>query len=833
MTPRRKVSISTAFAAAIAGLTGIAVLVLGALWVGNEYTRFARESERLRKSYYDAQGELIRGEVENVLDYVAYRHSKLEAELRATLRRRVYEAHAVASNLYATEIRHRPRAEVERLIREALRPVRFNEGRGYYFAVTMNGVEVLYPVAPNLEGENLLDLRDDNGNFVIRDEIALLGHDEEGFVFDHWRKPNASDQMIYPKITFVKRFEPLGWYLGTGEYLDDFERDVQDEILARIASVRFGNEGYVFVNTYDGQALITDGRRVTDGTNLWELTDPNGVKVIQEERRAAEKPDGDFIHYTWRKLTNDQLAPKVSFIKGYPKWRWMVGAGVYLDQIEPIVAERRAELKQRLRSHLVRIGAAVFGLGTLVVLAAAFFSRRTRRGLTALTDFFGRAATETGPATIDESRLYFTEFAQLADSANAMVASRRQAEEETRHLEEQLHQARKMEALGLLTGGVAHDLNNILSGLVMYPDLMLLDLPPDSPLRQRVQGIKASGQRAAAVVADLLAASRGSRGTTGIVAPNAVIREYLSSPEHRSLRASRPEVDVTVELEEDLLNVAGSRSQLGKAVMNLVANGVDAVEGRGRVRIATCNRWIESPIHGFETVPAGEYVQVSVEDDGTGISERDLAKIFDPFFTKKTLGRSGTGLGLTVVWHTVKSSDGFVDVRSGPGGSRFDLYFPASREQAEGVPAPAPLAQLRGHGEKVLVVDDEEMQRDIARQLLTRLGYDVTLAASGEHAVDLVTRQTFDLVVLDMIMDPGMSGRETYQAILERRPGQTALIVSGYAESDDIQTTLELGAGGSVVKPYTIDQLGKAIRELLGKRHEPPAPAGDDSDSLQ
>jgi len=814
------VSLSRAFAATVAGLTGIAVLVIGALWVASESARFARDSDALRREYYDAQGELVRTEVERVIDAIEYQHSQLESALERTLRLRVDQAHAIAAGLYEAESGRRPRTEVERIVKEALRPIRFDDGRGFFFVTSRAGVGVLYPVAPELEGRNLLDLADDQGRFPVRTELELLAREPAGFVRDHRRRPGAAGEMVHPKLTYVRRFDPLGWYLGTGEYLDDFERDVQEDILARVASVRFGTEGYVFINTFDGDALITDGRRVTDGANLWELADPNGVKVIQEERRAAEQPEGGFIHYTWRKLTSNELAPKVSFIKGYRPWRWMVGAGVYLDEIEPIVAARRVELRRSLRSHLLLIAATVVALGLLVGLVAGRFSRRSRRSIEAFEAFFSRAADEN--ATIDEGQLHFTEFRRLATSANAMVASRRRAEAETARLQEQLAQARKMEALGLLAGGVAHDLNNILSGLVMYPDLMLLDLPKDSPLRSQVEGIKASGQRAAAVVADLLAASRGGRGPNEVVDPNRVVAEYLGSPEHLKLAAAHPEIRVECELDPGCLNLSGTRSRLGKALMNLVANGFEAIAGRGRVLIATATRTLRQTHHGFDSVPPGEYVVVSVSDSGSGIRATDLERIFEPFFTRKILGRTGTGLGLTVVWHTVKGSEGYIDVYSGPAGTRFDLYFPAVRETADGDPPPPPADALRGAGERVLVVDDEPMQRQIAEELLSRLGYAPSVAASGEAAVDMVARAAYDLVILDMIMEPGMSGRETYEAILARRPGQRALIVSGYAETEDIHATLELGACGSVLKPYTIEQLGRAVRRALG-----PAPAQD------
>ena len=810
---RRPIGLSAAFLVAVALIAGFTVVLVGCFWLSEEYTRFNRDSQALRQEYIEGQKAKIRDEVEKVLDYVQYRHSRSATILRTTLKSRVYEAHAIASRLVENESSGRSRPELERLVKEALRPIRFNNGRGYYFMVSLQGVEMLYPVATQLEGANLLELKDDKGDFVIRDELRLLKKQPEGFVFDHWRKPDSSDQMIHPKMTFIKRFEPFGWYLGTGEYLDDFEKDLQEELLERISQIRFGKEGYVFVNTYDGTPLITDGRRVTVSKNLWSLTDPGGVKVIQEERHACDKPGGDFIYYTWNKPSNSDPSPKTSFIKGYPKWKWMVGAGVYLDEVENVIAARRLILQRSVRIRILSIAVILLGLGVTVTLVANRFSRWTQREFTVFSDFFERAALQS--ATIDESQLRFAEFVKLSRSANTMVEGRNRAAEENRVLQEHLLRLRKMEALGLLAGGVAHDLNNILAGLVLYPDLILLDLAQDSPLRRPVTKIKEAGQRAAAVVADLLAASRGGRNEAQVLDLNAEVERFLCSPEHRKQRDLHPQVVTDSLLDPAVLHIRCSRVQLGKALMNLVSNAMDAIAGSGRVTLSTGNRTLEQVLVGYETIPPGEFVVLQVQDSGSGISHENLSRIFEPFFTKKILGRSGTGLGLTVVWHTVKDSAGFVNLNSRPEGTLFELYFPVTREPLLDSAQTAEIQELKGSGERILVVDDDSGQREMLDMLLERLGYRVLTAASAEEAVALVKDQAFDLVVLDMILEPGMGGRETYEAILKRWPGQKAIIASGYAETDDIRRTLALGAREAVLKPYTVERIGRAIQAAL------------------
>jgi signal transduction histidine kinase len=814
--PDMRLSISTVFLGSMIIVAVLAIAVIGYFWISREYKEFTRESRELRAQFLDEQRAMIRNEVEKVIDYIEFSRSRTEERLKTTLKGRVGEAHSIALNIYETYKGSLPSSEIERIIKEALRPIRFNNGRGYYFAVTMKGVEMLYPVAPQFENQDLLNLQDGKGNYVIRDEIKVIEQNGEGFVRDYWRKPEAANEMIYPKMTYVRLFKPLNWYIGTGEYLDDFEHDLQDEIIERVANVRFGNEGYIFINTYKGDPIITNGVRVTQPCNLWDLTDPNGVKVMQEERRAVNNPEGDYIYYTWNKLTNKAPSPKVSFIRGIPDWQWMIGAGVYLDEVEKVIAAKRLRLQEDVRTEVARIVAILLSLVIAIVLLARFFTLRMRRSIVTFSTFFQGAATES--VSIDVSKLHFSEFAVLARAANSMIDDRNRAEEEKKVLQERLSRSKKMEALGLLTGGVAHDLNNILSGFVSYPELLLMDLEPDSKLRRPLEVIHESGLRAAAVVADLLNASRGAQGISEVLNINASVEAYLRSPEQRNLAGRYPAVQVRCKLAQDLLNVRCSPAHLGKTLMNLVANAVEAIGSAGSVVISTENRSVKTPVHGYEEVPAGEYVVLKVEDDGAGISAYDLSRVFEPFFTKKVLGRSGTGLGLTVVWHAVHDHNGFIDVKSSTTGTVFELYFPVSHDDPEQEKEPAPIGELKGAGERILVVDDEPNQREIACDLLRSLGYQVEAVDSGEKALDWLAEQSADLIILDMILGAGMDGRRTYEEILKIRLRQKAIIASGFAETDDVKAALALGAGTMVRKPYTLYSIAVAVHQELRKK---------------
>ena len=385
-------------------------------------------------------------------------------------------------------------------------------------------------------------------------------------------------------------------------------------------------------------------------------------------------------------------------------------------------------------------------------------------------------------------------------------------------LTENLERAQRMEAIGTLAGGVAHDLNNILGGLVSYPELLLLKLPEDSPLRDMVSTIQKSGEKAAATVQDLLTLARRGLLVTELINLNDVVSEYLKSPEHEKLQSYHPGVHIETRLERYPLHIEGSPIHLSKTVMNLISNAAEAMPEGGKLTVSLENKYIDRPVSGYDNMDEGDYVVLTVSDTGTGIASNDLEKIFEPFYTKKKMGRSGTGLGMAVVWGTVKDHKGYIDVQSSEGkGTTFTLYFPATRKKLSEDETPLSVESYSGNGESILVIDDVEDQRNIATGMLEELCYSVASVSSGEEAVDYLKTNRADLILLDMIMDPGMDGLDTYKKILEIYPGQKAIISSGFSETDRVKETLALGAGAYIRKPFLLEKIGLAVKEELEK----------------
>ena len=391
--------------------------------------------------------------------------------------------------------------------------------------------------------------------------------------------------------------------------------------------------------------------------------------------------------------------------------------------------------------------------------------------------------------------------------------------EERQEVQAKLAHAQKMEAIGTLAGGVAHDLNNILSGIVSYPDLILLDMPVDSPLRRPVETIRSSGKKAAAIVQDLLTLARRGVKIQESIDLRKLISEYLDSPEFDELLRNHPRVQVDSPSYETPFMMTGSPIHISKTLMNLVANAAEAMPNGGVIGITLEEIYLDTQPVDFRQWQEGMYIRLTVSDCGIGIPEKFITRIFEPFYSRKVMGRSGTGLGMAVVWGTVEDHKGYITVASQEGkGTTFQIFFPKA-EASEKPIAPARAEEaFQGYGQTILVVDDSEDQRQIATDILNHLGYIAASVESGEAAVQYLKHHSTDLVLLDMLMAPGIDGLETFKQILAFRPQQKAVIASGYSQMEPIREAQVLGISEYILKPYTVQRIGQAVHRALAAK---------------
>lgn len=393
---------------------------------------------------------------------------------------------------------------------------------------------------------------------------------------------------------------------------------------------------------------------------------------------------------------------------------------------------------------------------------------------------------------------------------------RLKSEKEKHILTERLERSKKMEALGLLASGVAHDLNNILSGLVTLPEILLMKMDENDLNRKKIETIYDCGIRASAVVSDLLTIARGVASKKRVYNLDDIVKDYFESPEFKKMKKNYSSINLICDLNVKSANVFGSDVHIKKCLMNLVNNAFEIIETKGEIRVATKINEFKEDLLRYQKIPAGNYVVLEISDSGMGISGENLNRIFEPFFTRKQMGMSGTGLGLAIVWNTMEDHNGYIDVESELGvGTTFKLYFPITKMENSKTGAYVSINSLKGNGETILIVDDEEIQRNVAKELLSELNYNPTTVESGEEALNIIKKTDFDLILLDMIMPNGMNGGETYTRIKEIKPDQKAIICTGLSSSKDVDNTLGMGASNILNKPYAISELAVIVKDTL------------------
>jgi two-component system cell cycle sensor histidine kinase/response regulator CckA len=904
----------------------ISVILFGSLWILDEYERSKKEAATLREVYFESQKSLIKAETDKVIDYIEYKKSQAEERLKKIIKDRTNEAYDIALNLYNQHQAGKSASEIEKMIKDALRPIRYNNQRGYYFITRLDGVEILFADRPEMEELNLIDLQDTQGKFVIRDMIDIIRKSGEGFYRYTWTKPKSVGK-DFPKIAYIRHFEPLNWLIGTGEYLDDVVNDIQQEVLARIENITFGDDGYIFAGQWDGLSLINPAK----GRNMIDVADVNGVKIVQELIKAA-RSGGGFASYVMPKFNSNVTYKKLSYTTGIPEWKWYVGAGVNMDKIETLIQQKRDALQKRIRSNLFNIIIILSTIVLFIFITAKLVTGKISRSFNQFSAFFSKAATES--ATIDTKNVHFKEFDVLAHAANRMIMERNKAEAALRdserkyrelvqsvnsiilrldtegniiffnkyaqaffgyseaeilgknvvgtivpqidrdgfdleamikdigthperytsnenenirrngervriawmnkaiydeknrvreilcvgidvtekwQLERRLAQAQKMEAIGTLAGGIAHDFNNILSAILGYTELSLIDIPHDSAVRSNLKQVLKAGGRAKELVQQILTYSRRREHEMQPIKINLIINEAL-----KLLRASLPS---TIEMQNSIksdLAVISDPTNIHQVIMNLCANAAYAMQANGGLLQVQLDD-VELDANFVKQHPdlkPGKYVRLAVSDTGHGMSPEVIQRIFDPFFSTKKKGE-GTGMGLSVVHGIVKSHGGAITVDSRPGkGSVFKLYFPAIESELNPQDESANL-MVTGT-EHILFVDDEPFQADIAKKMLTRLGYRLTTYTSGIEALDAFRQapEKFDLVITDMTM-PRMPGDVLARELISIRPGMPIIVCTGYSERIDLDIAGEIGVRELVMKPVVIKDLAGIIRRVL------------------
>lgn len=416
-------------------ITTISMLIVSYIWISGEYRNFSVSAQRMKVEYIESQKAAIKNEVDKVIDYIEYKKSLTERRLKRKVRERVYEAWSVAGYIFEQNRDKMNPDKIKETIHDALFSMRWDEGRGYYFVPDTDGIMRIHANNPELENSYVYDLKDTRGKYLIREFIEIAVKNGEGYSKYYWKKP-GNDVDMFPKYSYVKLFEPLNWIIGTGEYLDTVEKDIQREALERIEKIRFGKNGYVFVVRFDGLVLAHGNQKDLVTKNLWNIEDLNGVKFIQEQWKVVQNPEGGFLRYTWNKPTTNQPASKITFARGLPEWEWMIGAGVYVDEIDGIIAEKEIAMRKHVMGDISQMALQLSIIFIAAVLITIFVSNRIKRELNIFIEFFKKSTYQN--EKISDQKLSILEFQTLSTYTNRMIDERRKSDMERERAQAEL-----------------------------------------------------------------------------------------------------------------------------------------------------------------------------------------------------------------------------------------------------------------------------------------------------------------------------------------------------------------------------------------------------------
>ncbi len=783
---------------------------VGSFWIFQEYRKFNDELSGLKTKYYIARKKEIKNEVDRVLNYVNFQRATTEEKLKKNIKSRVFEAIALAENLYKTHHSQKSDEEIKTLIREALRPLRFNDNRGYFFIYDMKGNNILLPAFPKLEGRNLWNLKDSRGDYNIRRFVRILQEKGEGFLHWYWYKPDRRDVMS-EKIGFSKVFKPLNWWIGTGEYLEDYRKNIQRDVLEWINKIRFGRDGYIFVYDFHANTLA-HFKEKNIGVNRWNFKDSSGQYVVRKLIEISQKEGGGYLDYvgTIRPSTGKPAA-KIGYAKAVKDWNWMVGAGLYVDSINDVIMARQKALGRKIRASILTILAILVTSFVCICFISRIISRKIAKNIAIFSYFFEQAVTES--ARISDESVYFSEFKQLARSANTMVDERKRAADAFERLQKQLQQAQKMEAIGTLAGGIAHDFNNILAAILGYAEMAKDDSPPDSSVAKDLEKVLDAGFRAKELVQQILSFSRQADTQCIHVQPATIVNEVI-----KMLRPSLPStIKINSEISPHVETIFVDPTRVHQVIMNLCTNAFHAMEENG----GTLDIILQEKILDEKTIKeqelsgkAGVYIELIVRDTGQGISPAIRDRIFDPYFTTKEQGK-GTGMGLATVHGIVKSYGGFILLESEPGkGTAVHVFFPVGNREV--TPGKNWAESLASGNERILFIDDEDILAEMGRDVLKRLGYRVTVRTDSLTALETFQNQPdqFDVVITDQTM-PGMTGTELARKMMLIRPDIPIILCTGYSTVVSEAKAKSMGIREFALKPLSKKDIAALIRKVL------------------
>jgi len=653
----------------------ITAVIISIFWIIKEYQRFDIDANKQREVYINEQKSVIKFETERATDHIDYVKSQAITKLRKLLSEKVNESYDIAQNIYIKNKGSKSNAEIKKMITDALRTIRYNNNRGYIYIYSLDGYQILNQKNPNKENKNRIALKDSLGRPVIQNEINFLKTHDEGFLDYNIDEKTINWNRKDSKIAYIKLFKPFRWYIGSKEYITDFKTNVQEEVLDRISKIRFGSDGYIFINTIDGKSLIKYGKIQNPPQNILTSGDTNWINVFHNQANTKYNANkSGFIEYPWKEVGASSFSKKITYVKHVPEWGWIIGAGTNREEIEKAIQLQRIKLFRSIESTIAQILCGFIIILVINYLIARFLAKRTGQSLAVFTVFFEKAATEN--KKIDSSQLYFSEFKKLADSANNMLDARekiqRKLEEEQILLREAKEKAEESDRLKTaFLANMSHEIRTPMNSIIGFSDLLSDDEITKEEKNNYIAHINTAGNSLLNLINDILDIAKIEAGQIIITKSdcdiNALLNELYLTFIQQKEKLDKKELTIIYNDQPSKTHTIYTDPQRLKQILtNLLGNALKFTE-KGFIEF------------GVDLVSADKYM-FFVKDTGIGISPENQQLIFKRFSQvdgSHTRNYGGTGLGLSISKNLVELMGGKLWVDSIQGqGSTFYFTLP-------------------------------------------------------------------------------------------------------------------------------------------------------------
>ena len=565
---------------------------------------YNNEIDKVRNIYLKSEKELLRQEVIKLHNNITNEKELTEEQLRINIKEKVYEAYSIVNNIY-NQNSHKNKKEIIKMVTDSLRDIRFNDDRGYFFMYKMDGTTLLLPTRVDLEGKNLLNLKDAKGSYSIQNLRDLSLKKGESFYTWWWYKPNESNYQS-KKIGFAKYFKPLDCFIGTGEYVNDFEETIKKSITKRLSTYRYGKNQYVFIFDEKGTVLShIDKNRI--GTNNLNEKNTNDIYATYDIVNVNDEK-GKFLTYTFKKNSDFTETRKVSYVKKFKDWKWIIGSGFYTDDLKILIEKKKEELTKENESQIKTILIFAFSIGILIIVLSLFLSYVIKK--------------------------QFEEYKQNAKDKDRL-----------------LFQQSKMAAMGEMLENIAHQwrqplsvITTCASGIKMQKEYNLLT---DENLINSVDNIMESAEHLSQTVDDFRNFYKDDKVKAKFKIINAINKSI------QLVQSKYKSQNIQIITNTSDLEVVGLKNELIQVIINILNNARDVFESIE----------IEEKIIIISVEKIDGNAVIKFCDNGGGVAQENLEKIFTQKFTTKS-DADGTGIGLYMSKLIIEKANGIIKVKN-------------------------------------------------------------------------------------------------------------------------------------------------------------------------